>query len=412
MQADRQEESMVTYGYTAIDKLGKEIKGSIEGENENIAMAQLRQKGLLPIEVREQNLLTKDLDFDFSNVTPRDLSVFCRQFHSMNRAGVTILEALRLLADQTESKKLKKAIREVQGKVEKGESLAFALAEHPKVFPKLMITTIAAGEASGSIDIAFERMSVHFEKAAKTKALIKKAMIYPAVVAIVAIAVVIVMLIVVIPNYTSMFEDLDVELPALTVAVVNASNFIMQKWFILLPIVIGIVFAVRYFIASEIGQLTVGRLAIRIPVVKNLSVKNASSQLARTLSTLLSSGVPLIEAVEITANTMGNVLFKNALLKAKEEIIGGVPLSGPLERCGLFPPMVYHMISIGEEAGTTEEMLEKLADYYDEEVEMATQSLMAAMEPMIIIVMAAIVGVLIAAVMAPMMEMYTGLDNI
>ena len=255
-------------------------------------------------------------------------------------------------------------------------------------------------------------MSVHFEKAAKTRALIKKAMIYPAVVAMVAVVVVIVMLIVVIPNYTSMFEDLGVELPALTVAVINASDFIIHNWYFLIPAVIGIVVALRYFLASEIGQLTVGRLAIRIPIVKNLSVKNASSQLARTLSTLLSSGVPLIEAVEITANTRGNVLYKNALLKAKEEIIGGVPLSGPLERCGLFPPMVYHMISIGEEAGTTEEMLEKLADYYDEEVEMATQSLMAAMEPMIIIVMAAIVGVLIAAVMAPMMEMYTGLDNL
>ena len=403
---------MATYGYTAIDKLGKEIKGSIEGENENIAMASLRQKGLLPIEVREQNLLTRDLSFDFGSVTPRDLSVFCRQFHSMTRAGVTILEALRLLGEQTESGKLKKAVKEVQAKVEKGEALAFALGEHPNVFPKLMITTIAAGEASGSIDIAFERMSVHFEKAAKTRALIKKAMIYPAVVAMVAVVVVIVMLIVVIPNYTSMFEDLGVELPALTVAVINASDFIIHNWYFLIPAVIGIVVALRYFLASEIGQLTVGRLAIRIPIVKNLSVKNASSQLARTLSTLLSSGVPLIEAVEITANTMGNVLYKNALLKAKEEIIGGVPLSGPLERCGLFPPMVYHMISIGEEAGTTEEMLEKLADYYDEEVEMATQSLMAAMEPMIIIVMAAIVGVLIAAVMAPMMEMYTGLDNL
>ena len=403
---------MATYGYTAIDKLGKEIKGSVEGDNENIAMASLRQKGLLPIEVREQNLLTRDLSFDFGSVTPRDLSVFCRQFHSMTRAGVTILEALRLLGEQTESGKLKKAVKEVQAKVEKGEALAFALGEHPNVFPKLMITTIAAGEASGSIDIAFERMSVHFEKAAKTRALIKKAMIYPAVVAMVAVVVVIVMLIVVIPNYTSMFEDLGVELPALTVAVINASDFIIHNWYFLIPAVIGIVVALRYFLASEIGQLTVGRLAIRIPIVKNLSVKNASSQLARTLSTLLSSGVPLIEAVEITANTMGNVLYKNALLKAKEEIIGGVPLSGPLERCGLFPPMVYHMISIGEEAGTTEEMLEKLADYYDEEVEMATQSLMAAMEPMIIIVMAAIVGVLIAAVMAPMMEMYTGLDNL
>ena len=404
---------MASYGYIAIDKEGKELKGSIDGDSSESVTVALRQKGWIPIEIKEQSLLTKDLEFDFfSSVSPRDLSVFCRQFHSMFKSGVTILEALRLLTQQTESKKLKKAVRDVQLKVEKGESLAASLGDHPNIFPKLMITTIAAGEASGSIEIAFERMAVHFEKAAKTRALIKKAMIYPAVVAIVAVAVVIVMLVVVIPNYTSMFDDLGIELPALTVAVINASDFIIHYWYVLLPVVIGIVFGVRVFIKSPMGQLTVGRLAIRLPIVKNLSVKSASSQLARTLSTLISSGVPLIEAVEITANTMGNVLYKNALLEAKDQIVRGVPLSGPLEECMLFPPMVYHMINIGEEAGTTEEMLEKLADYYDEEVEMATQSLMAAMEPMIIIVMAGIVGVLIAAVMAPMMEMYTGLDNL
>ena len=403
---------MATYGYLAIDRSGKELKGSIDSDNEKLALATLRQQNLIPIELKEQNLLTKDIQFDFaSKVTSRDLSVFCRQFHSMIRAGVTIIEALRLMAEQTESKKLKRAIKEVQASVEKGESLATAMAEQ-KVFPNLMVTTIAAGEASGSIDVAFERMSVHFEKAAKTKALIKKAMIYPAVVAMVAVVVVVVMLVVVIPNYASMFEDLGTELPAITVAVMNASNFIIDFWYLLIPLVIAFVIGVRTFLKSPLGQLTVGRIAIRLPIVKNLSVKSASSQLARTLTTLLSAGVSLNEAVEITANTMNNVLFKNALMDAKEELLRGIPLSQPLESCDLFPPMVYHMVRIGEEAGTTEEMLEKLADYYDEEVEMATQSLMAAMEPMIIIVMALIVGVLIAAVMAPMMEMYTGLDNL
>lgn len=403
---------MATYGYLAIDKSGKEIKGSIDSDNEKLAMATLRQQSLIPIEIKEQNLLTKDIQIDLSGkVKSRDLSVFCRQFHSMIKAGVTIIEALRLMADQTENKKLKRAIKEVQSSVEKGESLAFALSEH-KVFPHLMVTTIAAGEASGSIDVAFERMSVHFEKASKTKALIKKAMIYPMVVACVAVVVVIVMLVVVIPNYASMFEQLGTELPTITVVVMNASNFIIKFWFLLLPaVIVGILF-VRTFLRSPVGQLTVGRLAIHLPIFKTLSVKSAASQLARTLTTLLTAGVTLNEAVEITANTMSNVLYKNALMDAKEDIMRGIPLSQPLERCGLFPPMVYHMIRIGEEAGTTEEMLEKLADYYDEEVEMATQSMMAAMEPLIIIIMALIVGVLIAAVMAPMMEMYKGLDNL
>jgi len=404
---------MAIFGYVAIDKLGKEVKGSLEAEDDKAIAAMLRQQGLLPMEIKTQSFLTKDISIDFSpNANSRDLSVFCRQFNSMLKAGVTIIDALKLLCEQTENKKLTKAIKDVQAKVEKGESLASSLGEHSQIFPKLMITTIAAGEASGSIDIAFERMSVHFEKAAKTKALVKKAMIYPAVVAIVAVAVVVVMLVVVIPNYTAMFDDLGTTLPTITLVVVGMSDFIRKFWYLLVLLIAIIVTGARYFLQTDLGQLTVGRLALKIPVLKNLTIKSASSQLARTLSTLLSSGVSLIEAVEITANTMGNVLFKKALLNARDEITRGVPLSQPLESCKLFPPMVYHMIRIGEEAGSTEEMLEKLADYYDEEVEMATQSLMAAMEPLIIILMAAIVGVLIGAVMAPMLQMYSSLDNI
>lgn len=404
---------MANYGYVAIDKSGKEIKGSMEGDNENFISASLRQQGFIPLEINSQSLLTKDISFDIGgNVTPRDLSVFCRQFVSMIHAGVTIIEALHLLGDQTENKRLTKAIKEVQAGVEKGESLSYSMSVHPKVFPNLMITTISAGESSGSLDIAFERMSTHFEKAAKTKALVKKAMIYPCVVAIVAVAVVILMLVIVIPSYATMFEDMGTKLPGITLAVMAASDFIIGYWFVIVPVLIAIIAGIRYFVKTETGQLFVGTLAIKIPVLKNLTIKSASSQLARTLSTLLAAGVPLVEAVEITAKTMENVLFKNALLNAKEEIVRGVPLSTPLEDCGLFPPMVYHMIRIGEEAGSTEDMLGKLADYYDEEVEMATQALMAAMEPLIIIVMAGIVAVLIGAVMAPMLGMYSALDNI
>lgn len=404
---------MATYGYIAIDKAGKEIKGSMDADSEEKAGDTLRGQGLIPIELKGQNLLTKDFNIEIGGKpTARDLSVFCRQFVSMTRAGVSILEALKLLRDQTEHKGLARAIREVQANVEKGEPLADSLKEFPRIFPNLMITTIAAGESSGSLDIAFDRMATHFEKAAKTKALVKKAMIYPAVIAVVAVGVVIVMLTFVIPNYTSMFEDMNMELPALTKAVVAASHALIQYWYLFLGGIIALVTGVGYFMKTDTGELLFGKLALKIPIFSNLAVKSASSQLARTLSTLLAAGVPLVEAVEITGNTMENVLFKTAMMDAKDQIVRGVPLSTPLEECGLFPPMVYHMIRIGEEAGSTEDMLEKLADYYDEEVEMATQALMAAMEPAIIIVMAAIVCVLIGAVMAPMLQMYTGLDNL
>jgi len=209
-----------------------------------------------------------------------------------------------------------------------------------------------------------------------------------------------------------MFDDLGTELPGLTKAVVAASNFLITYWYIIIPVVIVIALVIRWYLKTDAGKLFTSQMAIRIPMFRNLTVKSACSQLARTLSTLIAAGVPLVEAVEISANTMQNVLFRDAVLEARDEIIKGLPLSEPLQMSGLFPPMLYHMVRIGEESGSTEEMLTKLADYYDEEVEMATQSLMAAMEPMIIVVLAAIVCVILASIMAPMLEMYSALDNL
>lgn len=404
---------MATWGYVAIDKSGKEIKGSTDAENKEVVTRDLKNQGLIVLEVTERNALTRDINLDFGGKpTARDLAVFCRQFASITRAGVTIIETLNMLAEQTENQKLQKAVQEVRADVEKGESFAESLARHPKVFPELLIQMAKAGEASGSLDTAMERMAIQFEKSAKTQALVKKAMIYPVVVALVAVAVVIVMLVFVIPRYMDMFAELGTDLPWITRMVVAMSNFIQNFWFIIIPVIIATVFALKAWAKTSSGKHVLGKLQLKIPAVKNLVVKSAASQMARTLSTLLAAGVPLVEAVDIVADTMTNIWFKEALKEAVQQIIIGVPLSQPLQTCGLFPPMVYHMIHIGEEVGSTEEMLNKLADYYEEEVEMAVQSLMAAMEPMIIIVLACIVGVLIGACMAPMVTMYTALDNL
>lgn len=404
---------MASYGYVAINDSGKEIKGSVEADSTEKAKKELQTKGLIVLSLTEQNLLTRDINIEIGGApTSRDLSIFCRQFVSMTRAGVSILDALKMLIDQTENKRLQRAVREIRVSVEKGETLANSIAEHPKEFPSLMVHMVAAGEASGSLDVALERMAVQFEKSAKTKALVKKAMIYPIVVAFVAVAVVILMLTVVIPSYSEMFEDLGTELPGITKAVIAASNFVKQWWFLLIPALILIVMGIRAYALTDVGKHVVGKLALKIPVVKNLAVKSASASMARTLSTLLAAGVPLIEAVDIVANTMENIWFKEALLDAKGQIMVGVPLSRTLETSGLFPPMVYHMTRIGEEVGNTEEMLTRMADYYDEEVEIATQSLMAVMEPMIILVLALTVGVLIGAVIAPMGTMYEALDSL
>ncbi len=404
---------MAAFGYLAVDKTGKEVKGTIDADSLELARAEARRKELTLVSIKEQSVLSKDLNLDIGGKPKaRDLGVMCRQFVSMTRAGVTLIEALKMLAEQTENKKLKAALNEVRLDVEKGESLAVAMAAHKKIFPELMINMVSAGEASGNLDTALDRVSVQLERSAKTQSMIKKAMIYPIAVCVVAIIVSVVMLVVVIPNYAVMFEDLGTDLPAITKLYVTLSDGLIHYWFIIVPVVIALVVAVVMFSKTDSGKHFFGKLAIKIPILSNMTIKSASSLTARTLSTLLGAGVSLIEAVDIVSGVVTNVYFKEALETARDEITIGMPLSRPLEECGLFPPMVYHMVRIGEEAGNTEEMLDKLADYYDEEVEMAVQSMMAAMEPMIIIVLAVVVGGLIAACMAPMLSMYQALDTI
>lgn len=402
---------MAVYGYKAMNRLGKEVKGSIEGDDKSFVKKKLNNMGLQVISITEQNMFTRDLNIQIGGwPKPRDLSVMCRQFASMTRAGVVIMDALRMLQEQTQNQRLKEALKEVRLNVEKGETLAGSMRKHPKVFPELMVNMLAAGEATGNLDIAMERMAVQFERSNKTQALVKKAMIYPIAICVVAIVVTIVMLVVVIPNYEAMFADLGTGLPAITVFYVNMSHALRTYWYIIVPVLGAGILGVYYFSRTDMGKHIFGKLTLWIPIAKNLTVKSAASMMARTLGTLLSSGVSLIEATGMVSNIMQNVYFKEAMANAKEQISIGMPLSRPLEECGLFPPMVYHMVNIGEEAGSTEEMLNKLADYYDEEVEMAVQSLMAAMEPMIIVVLAVVVGGLLAACMAPMLTMYTALD--
>lgn len=404
---------MAKYGYIAIDTKGKELKGTLDGDDIDSVKQELKQQGLTVVKISPQSLLTQDINIQIGGKpTARDISIMCHQFVSMIRAGVTILESMRLLAEQTENEKLKNTLKEVYISVQKGESLAASFGKFPKVFPELMVNMTAAGEASGKLETAMERIALQYERSGKTQALIKKAMIYPVMVILIAIVITIVMLVVVIPRYTVMFSDMGTELPFITKLYVAMSDILIQRWFIIVPVVVAVVVLVAYFAKTNTGKHFFGWIALHLPVLKNLVTKSASSMMARTMSTLMGSGVPMIEAVEIVSTIMSNVYYKEALQQAKEDIIIGLPLSRPLETCGLFPPMVYHMVRIGEESGNTEEMLDKLADYYDDEVEIAVQSLMAALEPMIIVVLAVVVGGLIAACMMPMFKLYGALDNL
>lgn len=404
---------MPGFSYVAVDKRGKEKRGSLEAETRERALEQLKAEGLIPVSIREQGALNKEIDFSIGKkVKPRDLSVFCRQFVSITQAGVPMKEALQMLSEQTENKWLKRAISEVLLNVEKGNTLADSMRSQPDIFPPMLVNMVEAGEQSGSLEMAFSRMAVHFEKEAKLKATIKKATIYPIILVIAAIGVIAVMLLFVIPIFIDMFADLDIEMPAITMFVMNSSKWMTSHWYVVLAMIVGVVAAYKLIYKTTQGRLTIDRIKMKMPLFGKLTVKTACSQFARTMSTLLMSGISTIDALETTSKIVNNIHYTNAMLKAREEVMKGVPLSEPLEASGIFPPMVYHMTGIGEETGNVEEMLEKMADYYDEEVEMTTQSVLAAMEPIIILFMALIIGTLVIAVISPIASMYEGLDNL
>lgn len=404
---------MGSFSYVAIDKMGKERKGSVEADDKDKALAMVKSQGLTPVSVTPQSFLTKDINLSISKgTTVREKSLFCRQFTSILRAGVTIIDALGMLSEQTENKGFAAAIKDVQTNIQKGETLGDSMRKLPEYFPPMLVNLVDAGEASGSLDVSLERMAIQFEKDAKLQGLIKKAMIYPIVVCCVAVAVVIVMLAYVVPTFMEMFADLDIAMPKLTLIVMAASDFVQANFIPIIVVIVLLVVGIKFFIKTKRGKAVVGYIGIKLPALANFTVKSSSSRLARTLSTLLYSGISLVDALEITAHTMDNLYFEQALLQAREEVMKGIPLAETLKSSGLFPAMVVHMVSIGENTGDMEAMLEKMADYYDEEVELATQSLVAALEPMIIVILAVIVGVLVGAVVSPMLSLYTGLDNL
>ena len=404
---------MPGYSYVAVDQRGKEKRGRIDAENREEVSQQLKKDGLFPVEIKEQGVLNKEIDLSIGKkVKPRDLSVFCRQFVSITQAGVPMKEALQMMTEQTENRWLRKGIADVLVNVEKGNTLADSMAAIPDIFPPMLVNMVQAGESSGSLEMSFSRMATHFEKEAKLKATIRKATIYPIILICAAIGVVAVMLLYVIPIFIDMFADLDVEMPALTMGIMNLSKWTVSHWYVILAVVAVVIAVYKLIYSTEQGRLKIDHIKMKVPLFGKLTVKSNCAQFARTMSTLMAAGISTTDCLETVSRIVNNVHYKNAMLKAREEVMKGIPLSEPLEASEVFPPMVYHMTGIGEETGNMEEMLNKLADYYDEEVEITTQSVLAAMEPLIIVFMALIVGTLVIAVIMPIRNMYEGLDSL
>lgn len=400
--------------YVAVSSKGGESKGMLEAESRDRAALELKNRGLVLISLEEPSALSRDVTFSFFDKKPkaRDLSVFCRQFVSILDAGVSVIGALEMLAEETENRKLRAAIAGAKRSIEKGESLTEAMRPYGNLFGDIFITLLGAGEASGSLDVSLSRMAEQYEKEARLKAMVKKAMIYPVAVAIVAVAVIIALLAFVVPTFESMFADLGTQLPALTRAVIAISRFIITKWYFLVAAVAALVFAVKYYGKTDAGAHFFGRLGRKAPLFGQLTVKSSAARMARTLSTLIAAGIPFIDAITITAETMSNIYFKEALEDARDDVSMGSVLSEPISKSGVFPPLVHHMLKIGEESGNIDGMLTKMADYYDEEVEGLTQRLTAAMEPLIIVVLAAIVGTIVISLVLAMAQMYAGLDSL
>ena len=401
---------MAVFNYKVVDKNGKNKKGTIEAPNRDGAEKKLKADGYAIMSLTEQNspfsggLIKK-------KVKSKDLAVFCKQFSAVIRAGVTIISALELMGDQIENKTLQRAVMDAKTYVEKGGTLADALRVNSEVFPPIMINMVAAGELSGNLEICLDRLTEHFEKDNALSAKIKGAMTYPIVVFIVMIIVVIVVMVMVIPNFSSMFAEMGTQLPLATRIMVAASNFIIHKWWLLIIIVAAIVVGCKAFKRSSVGEQLFANMAIKMPIFGNLTIKSACSRFARTMSTLMASGISMIDAVEQVAKMMDNKIIRDGLLDAKTQVAKGIPLSKPLKDMEMLPPMLSAMTKIGEETGDIEEMLSKVADYYDEEVEEATNKLTAAMERLIMVVLACIVGMIVAAVYGPIMSMYSALDQ-
>lgn len=398
---------MASYKYEIIEPDGKSKKGTLEASSMEVALAELKAGGSVVVSIARATALNKDMEIHVGKaVSVRELSVFCRQFESVLNSGVTVIDALNMLAEQTENKEFRGALEDVRDSVQRGETLKQAMSQHPKIFPDLLVQMIDAGETSGGLDKAFNRMGSQFEKEAHLKGLIVKSMIYPIILILVIIVIVAIMMLKIVPTFTDSFDQVGGKLPGITLFVMGVSDFFVHSWYIMLAVIAGIVVLFQALKHTERGAFLIGRVELKLPLIGKLKIKTASARMTRTLATLMGSGIQLVDAIHLVTDMMNNEIVKQSLKKAEEEVVRGIPLSKPLADSGVFPPMVYHMIEIGEETGNMEDMLNKIAEYYDEEVEMATQSLLAAMEPLIIIIMALIVVPIVLAIMMPMYSLY------
>lgn len=398
---------MPVFKYAGRTKTGALKKGTISAVNKNTAIQKMREQGINPRQVEEStSILHKEFSLG-ARVKNADFVMYCRQFATLIQAGVTIVDATDILARQSTSKPLKRALEEVEEDIRAGIPFSEAVSRHPKVFPPLFVNMMRSGEATGNIDETLERLADTFEKQYRLKQKVQSTLTYPAILLVITIVVVFFLLIYIVPTFVSTFEEMNTELPAITVFTVAISNWLTQFWWLILLAIFAITFAFNFFYKNNKQfHYAVHYAILRMPVFGPLLQKTAIARLTRTLSSLFSSAVPILQALSISERVSGNPIISEVVLQARASLEKGSSLTEPLEKSWLFPPLVTSMIQIGEATGSLDYMLKKVADFYEEEVDRSVDTLKSLIEPGMILFLAVIIGFIVAAIMLPMFSLY------
>lgn len=396
---------MPQYKYKAINEKGETIESTSTATDRAMVLQMIRDRKYHPVSVEEVVERKDTIHINlFNHVSMKDLAVFCRQFYTMLNSGVTIIKCLDILQQQTEKKKLRFAIRDVYESVQKGATLSEGLRKQREVFPELLYNMVEAGEVGGSLDTVMNRMAIHFEKESKIRNKVKATMVYPIVLSFITIAVVVFMVVVVMPTFIGMFESSNTVLPLPTRMMLGLSNAIKGYWYFIFLGIFLLVYIVRKYLKSDKGRLAWDKLKIRLPIIRGTVIKLNVTRFTRTLATLLTSGIRLMQALDVVAKVVGNKVVTNAIFSAREDMRRGMDLATTIRRIGIFPPMVDSMIRVGEESGTLDEILDRTADFYDDEVEVALQRMVSLLEPIMIIIMALIIGFIVISIAMPLFD--------
>lgn len=399
---------MPKFSYAGRSKDGKSVKGTMEAASESAVMANLRRQGIQANKVKAAGKgLDMELNISFlqPKITTKDIVVFTRQFATMIDAGLPLVQCLDILSSQQENKTFKTVLTQVKEDVESGSTFADALKKHPKAFNDLYVNLVAAGEVGGILDTILNRLAAYIEKALKLKKQVKSAMTYPTTIVGIALLVIAVILVFVIPAFEKMFADFGGALPAPTQVVINISNFVQDYILVIIGAIVFIIFAFKKIYATEKGRARIDDLALKAPVFGILIRKVAVAKFSRTMATMISSGVPILDGLDIVSKTAGNKTVEKAINQVRISISEGKTIAEPLKESGVFPPMVCQMIEVGEQAGAIDTMLSKIADFYDDEVDDAVGNLTSMMEPLLMLFLGTTVGGLVIAMYLPIFKL-------